>query len=240
MKTILYNKIFKLSFALILLFGLSCCQPVKVSQSYCTPHFTKGNQFEGGANIGASGFNGYVTYTPLKYFALQVNGFSYPGNFYTYTLEGAAGFYLPYKKYVFAINGGYGKLDCDWELRDFRGYSGYTLNHLSYYSENTFIHAYYSHKKDSTNKFYNGFSFKFSNSFDHYRYGSALANSSSGFPHLNNRTYFTQSYEFTYFQKKRLANKLYCSLNAGFRYTDNSPDTDVFGLILRFGLVLKL
>jgi len=223
-----------------LIICFSYCQPVKVSQTYCTPHFTKGNQFEGNINLGASGFNGYASYTPIKYFAVQVNGFSYPGNKYTHTYEAGGGFYLPYKKNVFAINAGYGQLQSDWQLKNSLGYSGYTLNKLKYYSEHTFIHVYFSHKKDSTNTFYNGASFKISDSFEHYINGSADANSSTGFPHLKNKSYHTQSYELSYFLKNQLANHLYFSMNVGFRYTPSPPSYEKLGVLFRIGLLLKL
>ena len=91
---------------------LSACQKQHLVVTHNTPYFKKGNKIEGSLNGGISGINANLAYSPVKYLQIQSNAcyFTKPFNkaLYNQYIEGAFGAYVPFKKSLIAVNGGYG------------------------------------------------------------------------------------------------------------------------------------
>ena len=222
---------FKCIVAGALLMLLASCQPTYTTLTHNTPHFTKGNQLEASLSFGMLKGNANLAYSPVKYLALQANGFAYERNgYYTRYAEAAAGFYLPFKELVIGLNGGYGMGMADWQLRSIYGYSGYTVNHAVYDIQNAFAHVYLSFTGDDGD-FYCGPSLKI-NRFTH---AFSLAEADAGYIRPETQNKQQTNIELTAFLKQRLAKRLYFNFNGGISMPNNP---NVF--ILRLGLTVKL
>lgn len=224
------------------------CQVKHLTTTHNTPYFTKGNQFDGGLNFGLAGGQLNLAYTPVKYFAMQLNGSGFLSHKYTEQyinrtvteqyfcnyVEGAIGGYYPFKKSLFALNIGYGEGATEWFNNSPLGVSGYTLYKAKFDSKNTFLHLYYAMNKDS-GKLIHGFSFKLNSYTDKYYYGS-----SSGFDFkLSNKIKNTQSIEILYFMKLRLAKHIYLNLTAGPHIPLGYTEGENTLFITRIGIVIR-
>lgn len=225
--------LYKLSL-LVFLALLTACQPLLTPLTHNTPCFTKGGQFEGGINAGGVSGNINLAYTPLKYFAIQANGYACPGfgsGYFTNYAEAAAGLYLPLKKSIIALNAGYGLGTSNWRLVQ-PGYSGYTMDRARYDSRKYFVQAYMLFRSDSSNKIQKGFSVKY-NLFTNTFHSAAVE---QGHRVINPQSPADQgSVELTVFYKRRIAKPLYLHFNAGL-----SVSGEYSAVIVRTGIVFRV
>lgn len=224
------------------------CQVKHLVTTHNTPYFTKGNQLEGGVNLGFSGGQLNLAYTPVKYFALQANAGGFLGRKYTEQYinrnvekqhfcnyaEGAVGGYYPFKKSLLALNIGYGEGATDWLNNSPMGVSGYTLNEAKFDSKNTFFHIYYAANSDS-GRFIQGVSFKLNSYTDRYYYGSSI-----GYDyHLEDKVMKTQNIGILYYMKLRLAKHFYFHMSVGPQFSVGYSEGEDSFFATRFGIVIR-
>lgn len=233
--------IYYLLINLFILLVFVSCHVRHTTITHCTPYFTKANQFESNINLGGTGINGSVAYSPIKYLSLQSSVFAFRpmgGNYhpekFTNYLEFGGGLYFPINpRLLFSINGGYGIGSTDWTYRGLIGISGYTIKDARFDSKKTFILAYLILNESEESKRLTGFSVKFNFFKDYYYHAEADA----GNLNINGTNKF-DCFEVTYFLKKRIANKLYFNLNIGAAIIDDPAET--INPLCRMGFILKL
>lgn len=189
------------------------CQALYHPITHSTPHFTNGSQMEAKLSAGSAGLNLNLAYTPVKHVYVQLNGAGFPGlpvnsAHFTNSIEGGVGAYIPFKRLVIGMAGGYGLDATTWQLRTLGGYSGYTMNEAQYDAYKYFGQAYISFGRSESQWFY-GCSLKLSEYHVTYAYARAEAGIFKSTPSI------VSAKEFTFFMKKRISRRFFFTLDAG-------------------------
>lgn len=230
--------------SVVLLALFTACQPFHAPLTHSTPYFTKSGQFDGGINFGMVSANANVAYTPVKYLAVQANGYvynplNYNNRFFTNYFEVATGFYLPKNKTVYGLNGGYGYGVSNWNFVPLVSTTGSTANNslvrARYDSKKYFCQFYLSHRPNVQRNLFFGASMKY-NLFMQKYYNARTAAHEINVNGLNQERNLSSN-ELNFFIKWQLGGNLYADFSTGLM---GSQDFVHANLIMRFGISVKL
>lgn len=219
--------------------SLSSCVWKYVPPTHNTPCFTDKKQFEGSAGANINGGNINLAYSPLKYFSVQLNGYSSLtsafSSSYNTQLEAALGAYLPTQRFIFGLTAGYGAGLTNWHRIWYSGDAYTPLKNLQFETSKYYIQHYTAYRWRSSESFA-GVSAKVDLMKNHY--------SKAGYSYYSQENFTRNQYSFelVYFIKMTLGKKLYTNFCWGLHLLNNAEGDQSFDLhpVGQVGLTLKL
>jgi hypothetical protein len=226
--------LFLLAFCLV----ITSCQIMHVAPTYQTPCFTDRNQFEGSANIGATGLNAGLAYSPVKYLSLQASGLcNLNSTHFNNQLEGGIGGYLPVKSLIIGINAGYGIGSTNYQ-RWSRSAESYNYIQNGRFDTKKYFGGFYVAYRFSDSACVIGLSFRKSFYEDFYYATSTL---NKGFERYNYSVAKAVP-EINFFNRIRTgrSGKFYLTINCGFVVFPRRFDNLGYYPTFRIGYLIKL